>query len=331
MKGDSVAMKISVITATLNSAEFLQECITSVVRQEGGQVEHIIVDGGSTDDTLQIARANPHLRIIVRPGCGIYEAWNIGLDVATGDLIGFCNSDDHYAPNAFARIREEAAARLDAWMISGKAVRFAHRPAGDEVILGEHFDKVPNRLHLEDLDVFGPAPNARFFTRKLIARIGKFDTRFRLGSDCSYLMEIALLRLPVAHVPDVVYYYRSHGKSASLGGNIDGLATGLDEKLLIANEFIRKHGLQPAELRHLRRAMAVQLNSTIIEAVRTGHWRLAITLADRLRLLGAAGPIVLFGESCRFACRFVAKRARRLIQAGARLTSILRGRRKAAN
>jgi glycosyltransferase involved in cell wall biosynthesis len=307
-------MKISVITATLNSAEFLHECIASVLRQEGGEVEHIIVDGGSTDDTLQIARANPHLRVIVRPGCSIYEAWNIGLDVATGDLIGFCNSDDYYVPNAFACIRQKAAARPDAWMISGKAVQFVREPTGTEVILAEHFDKVPNRLHLEDLDVFGPAPNARFFTRKLISRIGKFDTRFRLGSDCAYLMEIALLRMPVAHVPAVVYYYRSHGKSASLGGNIDGLATGLDEKLMIANEFMRKHRLQPAELRQLRRAMAVQLNSTIIEAVRAGHWRLASTLVGRVRLLGAAGPLVVFSETCRFACRFVAKRAGRLTQ-----------------
>lgn len=194
-------MKISVITATLNSAEFLHECIASVLRQEGGEVEHIIVDGGSTDDTLQIARSNSHLLVIVQPGCSIYEAWNIGLDVATGDLIGFCNSDDYYAPNAFARIRQQASARPDAWMISGKSVRFTHQPAGNEVILGEHFDKVPNRLHFEDLDVFGPAPNARFFTRKLISRIGKFDTRFRLASDCSYLMEIALLRLPVHMCP----------------------------------------------------------------------------------------------------------------------------------
>ena len=307
-------MKISVITATLNSAEFLHECVASVLRQEGGEVEHIIVDGGSTDDTLQIARSNPHLLVVVRPGCSIYEAWNIGLDVATGDLIGFCNSDDYYAPNAFARIRQKAAARLDAWMISGKAVQFVRHPTGREVILTEHFDKVPNRCHLEDLDVFGPAPNARFFTRKLISRIGKFDTRFRLGSDCSYLMEIALLRLPVAHVPDVVYYYRSHGKSASLGGNIDGLATGLDEKLMIANEFMRKHRLQPTEVRHLRRAMAVQLSSTIIETVRTGHWRLASTLVGRIRLLGAAGPLVVFSETCRFAGRFVAKRAGRLAQ-----------------
>src|SRR5262249_22644980 len=167
-------MKISVITATLNSAEFLKQCIASVLSQEDGEVEHIIVDGGSTDDTLQIARANPHLLLIVRPGCSIYEAWNIGLDVASGDLIGFCNSGDFYAVHAVARRQQHGAARTDALMISGKAVRFAHQPAGNELVLGEHFDKVPNRLHFEDLDVFGPAPNARFFTRKLISRIGEF-------------------------------------------------------------------------------------------------------------------------------------------------------------
>ena len=118
----------------------------------------------------------------------------------------------------------------------------------------------------------------------------------------------------MAHVPDVVYYYRSHDKSASLGGNIDGLTTGLDEKLMIANEFMKNHRLQPTELRHLRRAMALQFNSALVEAVRRGHWRVATTLAGRLRLLGAAGPIAVFGETCRFAGRFVAKRAGRLAQ-----------------
>jgi hypothetical protein len=76
-------------------------------------------------------------------------------------------------------------------MISGKAVQFMREPSGNDVILAEYFDKVPNRLRFEDLDIFGPALNARFFTRRLISRFGKFDTRFRLSADCSYMMEIA--------------------------------------------------------------------------------------------------------------------------------------------
>lgn len=301
-------MSLSIITATLNSGQFLKECIASVLRQESGKVQHILVDGGSTDDTLQIAATYPHLDVAVRPGCSIYEAWNIGLELATGDLIGFCNSDDYYASRAFDRVCRAAAAHPDACMISGKAVQIARDSSDNDVIVAEYSDKVPNRLYFEDLNVFGPAPNARFFSRSLIARIGKFDTRFRLCADCSYLMQIALLRLPVAHVQEIVYYYRSHGGSTTLGGNIDALMTTLDEKLMIGNEFINKGSLRRSELRHLRSTMALQFSSTLIESFRRAEWRKTAEVVSRLRLSGPTGLAAILAETCRLGCRHVVKR-----------------------
>jgi glycosyltransferase involved in cell wall biosynthesis len=301
-------MKISIITATLNSGQFLQECISSVLCQDDTEVQHIVVDGGSTDDTLQVAQAHPHLLVVERPGCSIYEAWNIGLEFATGDLIGFCNSDDYYTPGALKLVRQAASARRDAWMISGKANQFVRDPFGKKVVLAEYGDRVPNRLHFEDLDIFGPAPNARFFTRNLIAKIGQFDTRFRLAADCAYLMEIAILRLPVAHVPEVIYCYRSHSRSTTLGGNTDIQTTALDEKLTIAREFINKHDLQRSELHHLHRAMTLQLICTAVENMQRRHWGEAVAVLGRLRSFGSAGLIAALGEACRFALRDAAKR-----------------------
>jgi glycosyltransferase involved in cell wall biosynthesis len=301
-------MKISIITATLNSGQFLQECIDSVLCQDDTSFEHIVVDGGSTDDTLQIARANRHLLVMERPGCSIYEAWNIGLEFATGDLIGFCNSDDYYSPRALKLVRQAASARADAWMISGNAILFVRDAFGNKTVLAQFCDRAPNRLHFEDLDLFGPAPNARFFTRDLIAKIGQFDTRFRLAADCAYLMEIAILRLPVTHVPEVIYWYRSHSKSTTLGGNIDIQTAALDEKLTIAHEFINKHDLQSSELHHLHRAMTLQLLSTAVENVQRRRWSEAVSVLGRLRSFGSAGLIAAFGEACRFAARGVARR-----------------------
>jgi hypothetical protein len=88
----------------------------------------------------------------------------------------------------------------------------------------------------------------------------------------------------------------------------------LDEKLMIANEFMTKHALPPTELRHLRRAMAVQFNSTLLENMRTGRWRVAATLIGRLGQLGTASLIAFFAETCRFACRVVAKQLGRLVR-----------------
>src|SRR3974390_2283631 len=121
-------MKFSIITATLNSAEFLGHCIRSFLDQKFANTEHIIVDGGSIDATLSIARRYPHLTILEHPGTGIYEAWNVGLAQATGNVIGICNSDDFYAPNTFERVLQVIDADDRYSMISGKAIEFNEKP-----------------------------------------------------------------------------------------------------------------------------------------------------------------------------------------------------------
>lgn len=88
---------ISIITATFNSASTLRDCLNSVDSQPV-TMEHLIIDGGSTDDTLEIAKSFPHVsRIVSEPDSGIYDAMNKGIALATGDVIGILNSDDFYA------------------------------------------------------------------------------------------------------------------------------------------------------------------------------------------------------------------------------------------
>ncbi|MEY4885109.1 MAG: hypothetical protein RL151_418 [Bacteroidota bacterium] len=91
-------MKISIITATFQSARTLRDTIDSVRRQSCPDVEHIIVDGGSTDDTLSIVAEHGHLqKVISGPDRGIYDAMNKGIGMAEGEIIGILNSDDFYA------------------------------------------------------------------------------------------------------------------------------------------------------------------------------------------------------------------------------------------
>lgn len=94
-------MKISIITATYNSAATLGCCMDSVLGQDYSDIEYIIVDGESKDDTLNLVRERqrqPHyLRYVSGPDQGIYDALNKGIQMATGDLIGFVHSDDMLA------------------------------------------------------------------------------------------------------------------------------------------------------------------------------------------------------------------------------------------
>lgn len=91
-------MKISIITATYNSEKSLQRTIDSVASQDYKNIEHIIIDGGSTDKTLSIIKSNlNHINTYIsEKDNGIYSALNAGIKLATGDIIGFLNSDDVY-------------------------------------------------------------------------------------------------------------------------------------------------------------------------------------------------------------------------------------------
>jgi len=94
-----IVMKVSLITVTYNSAAYLRDCINSVVAQRYPHIEHIIVDGGSTDGTLAIIEDYPqHIaRWVSEKDKGMYDAINKGIAMATGDIIGTLNSDDMLA------------------------------------------------------------------------------------------------------------------------------------------------------------------------------------------------------------------------------------------
>ena len=99
-------MKISIITATYNSAKNLANCLQSVAGQDYPHIEHIVVDGGSIDGTMEIVKSFPSVtKSISEPDKGIYDALNKGIRLATGDVIGFVHSDDMLAsPNIISHI-----------------------------------------------------------------------------------------------------------------------------------------------------------------------------------------------------------------------------------
>src|SRR5258708_4385091 len=90
-------MKISIITATYNSANTVKDTLTSIQRQDHPDIEHIKVDGASTDKTMEIVSSYPHIaKVISEKDKGIYDAMNKGVALATGEVIGILNSDDIY-------------------------------------------------------------------------------------------------------------------------------------------------------------------------------------------------------------------------------------------
>ena len=88
-------MKLSIITITYNSEKTISETLESVAIQTYKDFEHIIIDGNSSDNTISICNSFPHVsKIISEPDKGVYDAFNKGLKISTGEIIGFLNSDD---------------------------------------------------------------------------------------------------------------------------------------------------------------------------------------------------------------------------------------------
>ncbi len=92
-------MKISIITASFKCAQTIEDCIQSIVSQTYPNIEHIIIDGGSRDGTLNVISKykDKIAKLVSEPDSGIYDAMNKGIKIATGDIVGTLNSDDMYA------------------------------------------------------------------------------------------------------------------------------------------------------------------------------------------------------------------------------------------
>lgn len=97
-------LKFSIITPTLNQGRFIRDTIESVLNQDYQNFEHIVIDGGSADDTINILKEYPHLKWISEKDCGPASAINKGFSIAIGEIFAWLNSDDYYNENIFYEI-----------------------------------------------------------------------------------------------------------------------------------------------------------------------------------------------------------------------------------
>ena len=173
-------VKISIITATFNSERTIRTTLDSVASQSFENIEHIIIDGGSSDNTLMLLKDYPHIhKVISEKDDGIYDAMNKGIKNATGDIIGFLNSDDWFYK---ASIIEEIVNAFDQNDVDAVY--------GDLVFVKNENDINPNRTWIsepykENLLLSGWIPPHPTFYAKtnIYKQYGLFDSNLMFAAD----------------------------------------------------------------------------------------------------------------------------------------------------
>ncbi len=208
--------KFSIITPTLNRAAFLREAIESVQRQSYPNVEHIIVDGGSTDGTMELLADYPHLTVIEGPDKGVYDALNKGIAQAGGDVIGLLNSDDLLEAGALGAVASLFEDQSHIEGVFGGAVVFREAPDGARREVVRYNANEHKRLSPFNLTLGVPLTNARFLHRRVYEKVGLFDTQFRIAADRDFLIRLWLARPHCRILDRVVYRYRQHRASMTI-------------------------------------------------------------------------------------------------------------------
>lgn len=204
-------MKITVITVCFNSAATISDALDSVALQTHPDVEHIVIDGGSTDGTQAIVRSRGSniAKFVSEADHGIYDAMNKGLRLATGDMVGFLNADDVFAtPSALSLV--EAAAKQSVDAVYGDLV-YVRSDDLSAVIRHWHSGAyVRARLRRGWMP-----PHPTFYVRRArLEQIGLFDSRLRIAADYDFMLRCLILpRFVVAYVPQVLVRMRAGGVS----------------------------------------------------------------------------------------------------------------------
>jgi glycosyltransferase involved in cell wall biosynthesis len=243
-------VRITLVTPTLNAGRYVSETLASVRSQGWPDLEHIVMDGGSTDDTLEILGRDSDVRVESGPDAGLYDAINRGVALASGDVVGFLNADDVLAAGALAAVGRAFVAHPGAQMVSGGAEVFRTTAAGAE-ILSHVNDDGAKALREQDVIHGSPILNARFFRRGLLDRVGPFDTRWPRCADFDFLMRVLEVNPERAVVDQVVYHSRAHADSLTFRGGVEVELT--EEQLALCTARLAETVDTPALHRRYRR------------------------------------------------------------------------------
>jgi glycosyltransferase len=204
-------VNFSIITAVFNNRETIAAALDSVLAQVEADCELVVIDGGSTDGTLEVLRAYAgRLAVLVsEPDTGIYDALNKGIQRARGDVIGFLHSDDLLADDRVLERVATAFASPDIDAVYGD-LQYVRKDDTSKLV---RYWKAGQFTHTK-LHWGWMPPHPTFFVRRSVyERLGGFDTSFRIAADYDLMLRFLGRGLAVTYIPAVLVKMRVGGAS----------------------------------------------------------------------------------------------------------------------
>ncbi|MBN1937683.1 MAG: glycosyltransferase [Anaerolineae bacterium] len=203
--------RITVITPSYNSGKFIEETITSILNQDYPNLEHIVVDGGSTDGTLDVLRAyRDQIRWISEPDRGQSHAINKGLQMATGEILTYLNADDLYEPGALRRVVAFFEDHLEASWVTGKCRMIDAKGCETQKIFTWYKNLWLRICSYRVLQVMNYLSQpATFWRRKVAEVVGPFREDLYYTMDYDYWLRIGQ-HFKLTFVDDYLASFRAH-------------------------------------------------------------------------------------------------------------------------
>jgi len=208
---------VSIITVSYNSSKTIEDTIKSILNQTYTNIEYIIVDGNSTDNTIDILKSSAKLfeirnidyRWISEPDKGIYDAMNKGIFMAKGDIIGIINSDDWYSDDAVIEAVKTLKNETFA-IVSGerRKVKFNKKP------YGVYYNKKEIKSYIHKVMPINHA--ATFVHNTVYEKVGVFDTRYKLSADYDFIYRAFNASVNFMFIDKIIVNMRNSGATGQL-------------------------------------------------------------------------------------------------------------------
>lgn len=209
-------LKVSIVTPSYNQGHFIEETILSIINQDYPYIEYIIIDGGSTDNTIDLIKKYEDKLAywVSEKDKGQSDAINKGLKKATGDIVCWINSDDFFLPGAIRKVVEFFKLNENIHLVNGYSLIVNEKSE----ILSNHFIIRPKKWYAER-GIYYVSQPAMFWKRSILNSIGFLREDFHSAMDKELLIRILKNDFKTGHLDKILAAFRMHSSSKSSEGS----------------------------------------------------------------------------------------------------------------